>query len=273
MKTIMSAGLALLVSTHWPVAAHQNEPGNVPTLFLVGDSTVKNGTSGQVGWGDPFVDYFDPMTIAVVNAARGGRSARTYQTEQLWNGVLGRLRRGDFVIVQFGHNDSSPLFAGTRPRGSIKGTGEETEEGTVEITGEHEVVHSFGWYMRKYVADARSKGATPILCSLVPRNVWKDGALVRDQYADWARKIAVSSGAPFIDLNEIVVRRYEQMGRERVSALFPSDHTHTNREGAEINAAAVVSGLKALRSCMLCPYFSHKAAAVPTSQKKIFRPI
>ena len=260
-KTI-SACLALLVLAHWPAAA-QNSVRNGPTLYVVGDSTVKNGTAGQVGWGDRIGDYFDATKIDVVNAARAGRSSRTYQTEHLWDGVLARVKRGDFVIIQFGHNDSSPLFTGTRPRGSIKGTGEQTEEGTVEITGEHEVVHTFGWYMRQYVADTRGKGASPIVCSLVPRNVWKDGAVVRDPYAAWAREAAVSSGAEFIDLNEIVARRYEEMGPERVSALFPSDHTHTNREGAEINAAAVVSGLKASKPCTLCPYLSDKAATVP----------
>jgi rhamnogalacturonan acetylesterase len=259
-KTIATS-LALFVLVHWPAAA-QNAVRNVPTLYVVGDSTVKNGTSGQVGWGDRIGDYFDETKIVVVNAGRGGRSSRTYQTEHLWDGVLARVKRGDFVMIQFGHNDGSPLFAGTRPRGSIKGTGDETEEGTVEITGEHEVVHSFGWYMRTYVADTRSKGAAPIVCSLVPRNVWKDGAVVRDAYAAWAREAAVSADAPFIDLNEIVARRYEEIGPEGVSALFPSDHTHTNREGAEMNAAAVVSGLKAARPCTLCPYLSDKAAAV-----------
>jgi rhamnogalacturonan acetylesterase len=258
----ISACLALLALAHWPAAA-QNPVRNVPTLYVVGDSTVKNGTAGQVGWGDRIADYFDQAKIDVVNAARGGRSSRTYRTEHLWEGVLVRVKRGDFVIVQFGHNDSSPLFTGTRPRGSIKGTGEQTEEGTVEITGEHEVVHTFGWYIRQYVADTRGKGASPIVCSLVPRNVWKDGAVVRDQYAAWAREAAVSSDAEFIDLNEIVARRYEEMGPERVSAVFPSDHTHTNREGAELNAVAVVSGLKASKPCTLCPYLSDKAAGVP----------
>jgi rhamnogalacturonan acetylesterase len=262
----ISISLALTVLAMRPGAA-QNAVRHVPTLYVVGDSTVKNGTTGQVGWGDRIGDYFDATKIDVVNAARGGRSSRTYLTERLWEGVLARLKPGDFVIMQFGHNDSSPLFTGTRPRGSIKGTGEQTEEGTVEITGEHEVVHTFGWYMRQYVADTRGKGASPIVCSLVPRNIWKDGAVVRDAYAAWARDAAVSSGAPFIDLNEIVARRYEEIGSERVSALFPSDHTHTNRDGAEMNAVAVVSGLKASKPCTLCPYLSDKAGDVTGGQR------
>jgi rhamnogalacturonan acetylesterase len=89
-----------------------------PSLFLIGDSTVKVGTMGQVGWGERIADYFDPAKIAVVNAARGGRSSRTFQTEGLWYRVLSDIRPGDFVIMQFGHNDSSALFDTNRPRGS-----------------------------------------------------------------------------------------------------------------------------------------------------------
>lgn len=153
-----------------------------PTLFLIGDSTVNVGTTGQVGWGERIADYFDPARIAVVNAARGGRSSRTFHTEGVWDRVLSDVRRGDFVIVQFGHNDGSALFDTDRPRGSITGTGDETEEGTVELTGEWEVVHSFGWYLKKYVTDARAKGATAIVCPPIPRNVWKEGRIVREEY-------------------------------------------------------------------------------------------
>ena len=234
-----------------------------PTLFLIGDSTVNVGTIGQVGWGERIADYFDPAKIAVVNAARGGRSSRTFQTEGLWDRVLTDVRRGDFVVMQFGHNDGSALFDTDRPRGSIKGTGDETREGTVELTGEWEVVHSFGWYMKMYATDARAKGATPIICSPIPRNAWKNGHVVRDDYRTWARAVAESTGTPFVDLTEIIARRYEQMGPEQVNALFPNDHTHTNQAGADINAASVIAGLKSLASCGLCAYFSPRAAEVP----------
>ena len=234
-----------------------------PTLYLVGDSTVNVGTTGQVGWGERIAEYFDPAKVAVVNAARGGRSSRTFLTEGLWARVLTDLRRGDVVIVQFGHNDGSALFDTDRPRGSIRGTGEEIEAGTVELTGEWEEVHSFGWYVRKYVADARAKGATVIVCSPIPRNVWREARVVREEYRDWARAAAASSGAPFIDLTEIIARRYEQLGPERVSAFFPADQTHTNQAGADINAASVIAGLKGLEHCGgLCGFFSPKAADV-----------
>lgn len=165
--------------------------------------------------------------------------------------------------MQFGHNDGSALFDTDRPRGSIKGTGDEMEEGTVELAGEWEIVHSFGWYLRKYVTDARAKDATAIVCAPIPRNVWKEGRVVREEYRAWARSVADSTGAPFVDLTEIIALRYEQMGPERVNALFPNDHTHTNQAGADINAASVIAGLKGLEHCGLCAYFSPKAAEVP----------
>jgi lysophospholipase L1-like esterase len=260
---IATAAAAFVVPTIGRASVQNVRTPARPTLFLIGDSTVKVGTAGQVGWGDRIAEYFDNAAIDVINAARGGRSSRTYVTEGLWDRVLEQMKAGDFVIVQFGHNDGSALFTGDRPRGSIKGTGEETQEGTVDMTGRHEVVHTFGWYLRKYVADTRARGATPIVCSPIPRNVWKEGRIVRDDYAMWARDVAASSGAAFVDLNDIVARRYDDLGTEAVTAFFPDDHTHTNAAGAEVNAAGVVAGLKALRDCRLCAYFSGKAAAVP----------
>ena len=74
----------------------------------------------------------------------------------------------------------------------------------MEATGRTETVHTFGWYLRKYIADARAKGATPILCSLVPRNNWKDGRVIRstDDYVAWTRAVAEAAGVPLIDLND-----------------------------------------------------------------------
>ena len=117
----------------------------LPALFLVGDSTVKVGTAGQMGWGEVVGEHFDRARITVVNYARGGRSSRTFQTEGLWDRVLTAMRPGDFVLIQFGHNDGGELFLTTRPRASLPGIGEETKEAVVELTGRTEVVHTFGW--------------------------------------------------------------------------------------------------------------------------------
>src|SRR5262245_24202475 len=139
-----------------------------PTLFIVGDSTVKNSTRGQQGWGDPLITLFDPTKIKVENHAIGGRSSRTFQSEGRWDRILSAAKAGDFVLVQMGHNDGGPLDDRARARGSLPGIGEETREIDNPLTGKHEVVHTYGWYLRKYVTDARAKGMTPILVSPIP---------------------------------------------------------------------------------------------------------
>jgi len=234
-----------------------------PRLFLVGDSTVKNGNGdgagGLWGWGEPLAAFFDPQRIEVQNRALGGRSSRTFQTEKRWDAVLAELRPGDFVMIQFGHNDVGDLFTGTRPRASLPGVGDETEKGTVETTGAEEVVHTYGYYLRKYVREAKAKGATPIVCSLVPRKIWKDRHIVRADHARWAAETARSEGALFLDLNGIVARRYEALGPAKVDGLFGDEHTHTNASGAELTAKSVIAGLKNLDGCPLCSFFSAKA--------------
>lgn len=236
------------------------DPG-LPTLFLVGDSTVKVGTAGQMGWGEVVGDYFDPARINVVNYARGGRSSRTFRTEGLWARVVAAMRPGDYVLIQFGHNDGGELFETTRPRGSLAGTGDETRAGTVSLTRTFEVVRTFGWYLRQYVSDARARGATPIICSLVPRGRWTEGRITREPYAAWAREVAQQTNTPLLDLNEIIARKYEAMGPEPVAALFADAGTHTTPEGAALSASTVVSGLKNMGS-PLTKFLSAKAAGL-----------
>ena len=147
--------------------AAPRRPKRLPTLFIIGDSTVNNHTKGLQGWGDPIADAFDTAKIHVENRARGGRSSRTYQTEGLWDQVLADMKPGDFVLMQFGHNDGGPVEGGERPRlAEGQRRGDARSHG--RPTGKKEVVHTYGWYMRKYVADARAKGATPVVLSPVP---------------------------------------------------------------------------------------------------------
>jgi rhamnogalacturonan acetylesterase len=233
-----------------------------PILFVVGDSTASNGTN--LGWGSHLGAYFDPAKITILNRARGGRSSRTFQLEGLWDKVLGEIKPGDYVLIQFGHNDGgSPTVP--PGRGSLKGLGEETQVITNNLS-QVETVHTFGWYMRKYVADTRARGATPIILSLTVRNEWPGGKVERGpgQYSNWSREVAKAEGVQFVDLNNIVGALYEKLGREKVKEFFPIDHTHTSAEGAELNAKCVVSGLKALTGCALGDYFSNEGKAVET---------
>jgi rhamnogalacturonan acetylesterase len=226
----------------------------LPTVYIVGDSTVNNSSEGFQGWGNAIGEYFDKTKIDVVNRARGGRSSRTFFTEGLWDQVMADLKPGDFVLIQFGHNDGGPVDK-EKYRGSLKGMGDEVQEVSNETNGKKETIHTFGWYMKKYALDAKNKGAKVILISPVPRNVWKDGKVVRASadYGLWAKESAKATGAMFLDLNEIVAKQYEEIGQERVGPEYftTKDHTHTSPAGAKLNAVSVIRALKKLKGSPL----------------------
>lgn len=223
----------------------------VPTIFLIGDSTVRNGRGDGAGalwgWGDCLASHFDTTKVRIVNRALGGRSSRTFLTEGIWEKVKKELRPGDFVLMQFGHNDGGEIAKGGRPRASLKGNSDDSQDVTVEKTGARETVHSYGWYLRDYIADAKAAGATPVVLSPVPRNIWKNGKVARasNDYGKWAAEAARQGGAPFVELNELIAQRYEKIGEARVASEFftTKDHTHTTRAGAELNAECVAEGV------------------------------
>lgn len=245
---------------------------NLPTIFLVGDSTVRNGkgdgAGGQWGWGEPLVHFFDLARVNVTNRALGGRSSRTYITDGRWEETLAYVKPGDIVLIQFGHNDDGPLDDTARARGTLPGTGPETREIDNPLTHQHEVVHTYGWYLRQYVDQARKKGATPILCSPIPRKTWKDGHIARnaESYGGWARQVAEEEKTGFLNLNELIAHRYDLLGPEKVEAMFADPHTHTSLAGAELNAQVVISALKALPQNPVAQYFDAQAKAVPPAQ-------
>ena len=239
-----------------------------PTLFIVGDSTVKN-SGKELGWGTPIATHFDQTRINVVNRARGGRSSRTFQTEGLWDQVLAASKPGDFVLIQMGHNDGGPINDASRARGSLPGVGEETQEIDNRLTQKHEVVHTYGWYMRKYVTDARAKGMTPIVLSPVPhcpKTAVTPGSVEKSRYVIWASDVARSENALFIDLNRIVMSHYVGKTPEEIKAEYftPADNTHSSPAGANLNADSVVEGLRTLKNCPLTQYLRDTPAVAPT---------
>jgi lysophospholipase L1-like esterase len=245
----------------------------LPTIWIAGDSTAAEGTPEAVGWGKPFAALFDPARINIENAARGGRSSRTFITGGDWDRMIANVQPGDYVLIQFGHNDGGPVNA-DRARGSLPGLGDQVEEIENILTKRHETVHSFGWYMRKMIADTRARGAMPILLSLTVRNIWNQGSVERGSgnYGEWTRQLAVAERLAFIDLTTLAADRYEQMGQEAVKALFPRDHTHTSTEGAALNAQMVVAGLKALRENALLRGLSPAGHAVAVAPPSIILP-
>lgn len=261
------------------------EPANpsLPSVFFIGDSTVRNGRDdgqgkgpdGQWGWGKVIEQYFDPTKVNVVNRAVGGLSSRTFLTLGHWERAMALMKPGDVVLMQFGHNDDGALNneipgAPLRARGTIKGVGEETQEIDNVMTKKHEVVHTYGWYLRKFIRDAKEKGVTPIVCSPIPRKGWTADGKVKRQtssYAGWAKQVAAEEKVGFIDLNERVASRYEQLGREAVDKFFPAtDSTHTTWAGAELNAQSVIAGLKALSPDPLAKCYSEKGQAIESAK-------
>lgn len=256
MQRFIRWGLLLVACSSFTYLALRDKR---PTLYIIGDSTVKNGKDkgdGSLwGWGHFLWEHFDTTRIALRNYALGGRSSRTFITEGHWDQVLSQIKPGDFVIMQFGHNDGGALDDTARARGTIKGTGEETKDIYNPIMKKPETVHSYGWYMRKYVSDSKEKGAVSIICSPIPRDTWIDGKIARSQdYGKWAQETALTTGAYFVDLNSIIADQYDRLGADSVKHFFPGDHTHTNEAGARLNAEAVAAGLRMIGNDPLKDY-------------------
>lgn len=241
----------------------------LPTLFIVGDSTLKSNAPLR-GWGQEIAQFFDPNKINVVNRAIGGRSSRTFINEGRWDKVLAEIKKGDFVIIQFGHNDVGKYDdPAAKDRPSMHGEGEETVEVT-KANGAKETVHTFGWYIRKYGNDARAKGATVIFCSMVPHKDWKDGKIVRKEsetFVKWTENAAQATNAAFINLNESIAQQFEKLGQEKVETFFGDARTHSTPKGAEFNAETVVAGLRALKNPNLKKFFSEKGKRIAPTPK------
>lgn len=243
----------------------------LPTFHIIGDSTVRSGGTGAGlwGWGERIAPFFDTNKINVVNHAIGGRSARTFYTDGHWANTLPTIKLGDFLIAQFGHNDQGRIgdpAMKRRPDG--KGIGDETVDDP-KPDGTSELVHTFGWYMARYVMEAQAKGATVILASSVPhKQRWETG---RDfeNIALWDSQVAQAHHAFYFDLTMVITDAYKREGAEKVATFFADKGTHTSDLGAQFNAARVVAGLKSLPGDPLEKYFSEKGKAVEPYQAAI----
>jgi rhamnogalacturonan acetylesterase len=234
-----------------------------PILFIVGDSTVHNPQKTERGWGDVIGKYFDTNRIRVENHALPGRSSRTFQTQGWWDKVLVAAKPGDFVLIQMGHNDGGPLDDTNRARGTLRGLGDETRQTYNPIMHGQEVVHTYGWYMRKYISDARAKGATPIVCTPVPhcpQKPVKAGDTEGWDCVRFATAVAQAERTPFINLNEIILSHYAGLTPKEIKEKYftPADNTHASPAGAELNAESVIEGLRVLTDCPLRNYLLPK---------------
>jgi lysophospholipase L1-like esterase len=211
-----------------------------PAIWLIGDSTVCDYSANRhpmMGWGQGLKKFCKPG-VKINNRAVGGRSTKSFIDEKRWDKVMAGLQKGDFVFIQFGHNDQKKkqevLY--TDPNGSYKD------------------------YLKKYIADARSKGAEPILVTSVARRIIKDGKIVNSlgKYPDAMKDVAKETNTPLIDLNSISLQEFNKLGGEGTRNVFlhlkpgespnypkgSKDNSHFSEKGAELIAGWIVADAK-----------------------------
>jgi lysophospholipase L1-like esterase len=193
-------------------------------IAIIGDSTVCEypADKPERGWGHFVQDYFKE-TVRVINLAKSGRSTKTFIAEGLWKKTL--AEKPDFVLIQFGHNDSHP---------------KERPEATDAAT-------DYKDFLRRYIDESRAAGATPVLVTPMVRRIFKDGKLTDAlaPYADAMKQVAVEKKVALVDLHAASFALVEKLGEEK-SAEFenkPGDHTHFNEKGAKAMAALVMKEL------------------------------
>ncbi|MDP4257907.1 MAG: rhamnogalacturonan acetylesterase [Bacteroidota bacterium] len=219
------------------------QPAQIRTrVWLVGDSTMADKeikAFPETGWGMPFATFFD-STVVVDNRAKNGRSTKSFIDEGLWARVLDNMQPGDYVLIQFGHNDEGK-----------------------EKVGRYTTPDEFKVNLRRYVSEARSKGAFPILITPVARRLFDSSGRVKEShpvYADAVREVAAQDKAPLIDLDAQSMALLQQFGPENSKWLFnyldPGEHpnypdghkddTHFNELGARKMAGIVLTAIKTL---------------------------
>jgi len=258
-----------------PKRCDQKRKKGLPMVFLCGDSTGKNedkNPDGMWGWGSQGYTVFDSLKCVFQNQAKAGRSTRTYLDEERWEEVYNSLQPGDYVFIQFGHNDIGGIDK-DKERGVIACAQDTSHVYHLKSNGKNKVVYSFGWYIKKMITDAKEKGAHPIVLSFTPRNEWHEGKgemkgsfypveekkgrfyieRRNDSYIpQWDKQVAEEMGVEFVDVHNITAdfldKKCGKKGKEAAMIYFNHDHTHTSLLGAQTNAQSVAKGLRQIGS-------------------------
>ncbi|MCD0488724.1 rhamnogalacturonan acetylesterase [Pedobacter sp. MC2016-14] len=211
-------------------------------IYLIGDSTmsVKDRKAyPETGWGMPFVNFFD-QDVEVDNRAQNGRSTKSFLAENRWQPVVDSLKAGDYVFVQFGHNDES--------------------KAKVE---RYTTIDEFKANLLKYISETRSKKANPVLLTPVSRRQFNASGKVVETHAGYSeavREVAKANNVPLIDLDQKSMELYQKFGNENSKLLFlqleagvhPNypegkiDNTHFNELGAREIAQVVLKEIRTL---------------------------
>ncbi|MEA1848897.1 rhamnogalacturonan acetylesterase [Chryseobacterium sp. MHB01] len=217
-----------------------------PTLFLIGDSTMANkenpDKNPEHGWGQVLNQFFT-TGIEIQNHAMNGRSSKSFRTEGRWAAIEKQLKKGDFVIIQFGHNDQ-------KVKDSTKFTNPYTQ---------------YRANLERYVKETRAKGAIPILMtSIVRRNFNENGVLIdtHKEYPLVVRMVANDLNVPFVDMQLLTEQLEIAYGPENSKKLhlhfkegeepyYPKgkdDDTHLSKLGADLEAKLAAESLKNMKT-------------------------
>ncbi|CAG9948340.1 unnamed protein product [Clonostachys rosea f. rosea IK726] len=242
LSRLLVLGLGSL-SLASPVAEPAEVAELAPTLYLCGDSTMAKGNGVIDGWGQHISKY---INIPVVNKAIGGRSSRSFTNEGRFTEVANLVKAGDVVVIEFGHNDvGSPNGADDNGRSVCGGSG--TEVCTSGKTGEK--VYTFVFYVIQAAKLFTAKGATVVLSSHTPNNLWITGSFQTgyDRFIGFqvtARDTLADPAVTFVDHYEAVVKGYKKLGNSGTNAFYPQDHKHTDAAGADFSAKAFAQAIQ-----------------------------
>ncbi|KAF9469865.1 SGNH hydrolase [Collybia nuda] len=211
------------------------------TVYMAGDSTMarNGGGSGSDGWGQYLGQY---LTIPVVNNAVAGRSSRSYTEEGRFTTIINTVKNGDYVVIEFGHNDGTANPDNGRQ--VAVGDGYDTTATVTAANGTKILVHTFPYYIQNAVTSLKAKGAIPIVSSQTPSNDWSGGAIVAGpRFVGYAQTAASRTGVTYVNHYGYVANSFNKLGQSTTSTFFPVDHTHFTPAGANVVAQSFVRGL------------------------------
>nr|WP_299820100.1 rhamnogalacturonan acetylesterase [uncultured Pontibacter sp.] len=236
MRLLVMAASVLLMSC---VMMQDKKPIKV---YLIGDSTIsikETKAYPETGWGMPFVYFFDE-SVTVDNRAKNGRSTRTFIEEGLWQPVSDNLKEGDYVFIQFGHNDEVETKKSYTPKEQYKAN------------------------LARFITEARNKKAIPVLLTPAARRKFDAIGKIEgthNEYSELVREVAKKYKAPLIDLDVKSQALLQQFGAENSKHLFlqlePGEHpnypdgkddnTHFSELGARKVAQLVLADIRNLK--------------------------
>ena len=242
-SALLTVALAACVSAAPTVtSAYKAVAAASPTVYLAGDSTMAKGGggTGTQGWGQ-YLHY--SLNIPVVNDAVAGRSARSYTREGRFTTLINTVKSGDFVVIEFGHNDGGSLTPTDNGRSDCAGTTTQTCQTT--YNGVAETVKTFPAYLEAAAASLKAKGANVIIASQTPDNTDETGTFVYSpsRFVGYAQTAATASSVTYVDHGAYVAAAYKSRSVAAVNAFYPNDHTHTSPDGAIVVAHAFVKGI------------------------------